>query len=102
MPRVALVAALLLTACGDDRADRSGPPGSTAPSGSVSAAPGPTPSRPAELPQGGRSIFPAHRIVAFYGTADNPRLGVLGESTPEGILPRLHQAAAGFATPDRK
>jgi hypothetical protein len=106
--RVVLVAVLLLTVegCGggDDRSSRgprTAPPGASA-GEAPPPSPSPTPTRPAELPQGGRTIFPGHRIVAFYGTAGNAALGVLGESSPEGILPRLQEAAAPFATPDRK
>jgi len=62
----------------------------------------PTPAAPAQLPLGGRVLFPAYRVVAYYGTAGNPVLGVLGESTPEGILPRLRASARPFATADRK
>lgn len=91
------------TATGLDRLSTAGPP--TTPPGT----PSPSPSRSsppvapaAQLPQGGRKIFPAYRVVAYYGTAGNPVLGVLGESTPEGILPRLRAASAGFATRGRK
>ena len=56
----------------------------------------------ATLPLGGRSIFPEYRVVAYYGTAGNAALGVLGEDTPERILPRLRRAAKGFGTADRK
>jgi hypothetical protein len=106
-----LVALLLLvvTGCGGDgdgRAQdaRDGP----APSATGTAsqpAPGPSSAGPStgppELPLGGRTIFPGHRVVAFYGTAGTAGLGVLGESSPDGIVPRLRAAAAGFATPDR-
>jgi hypothetical protein len=68
----------------------------------VSPSASPSASPPAELPQGGRTIFPAYRVVAYYGTAGSAALGVLGESGPDGILPRLRAAAAPFATPDRK
>jgi hypothetical protein len=64
--------------------------------------PAPPPDDRPELPQGGRSIFPEYRVVAFYGTAGAPVLGVLGESTPEGILPRLRAAAQGYRTGKRK
>jgi hypothetical protein len=101
---------LALTGCGGDgdgRARRSDAPGAQ-PDGSASAShvPAPSasasPSGPPELPLGGRTIFPGHRVVAFYGTAGTAGLGVLGESNPDGIVPRLRTAAAGFATPDRK
>jgi hypothetical protein len=41
-------------------------------------------------------------VVAYYGTAGNPALGVLGEAGPDGILPRLRAAARGFDTADRR
>lgn len=51
-----------------------------------------------DLPGGGRRIFGNHRIlVAYYGTAGSGALGVLGEATPERIMPRLLRAAAPFA-----
>jgi hypothetical protein len=101
---------VVFAGCGSgsgDRAERNG----ARPTAGLSASqtgpsdrhpPGPSPTQAAELPQGGRSIFPAYRVVTFYGTAGNPSLGVLGESSPEGILDRLQTAAAGFGTPDRK
>jgi hypothetical protein len=55
----------------------------------------------AELPQGGTKIFPTYRVVAYYGTAGNAALGVLGEGSPDRMLPRLRSAARGFAG-DRK
>lgn len=50
-----------------------------------------------ELPQGGRRIFPGHFLVAFYGTATTPTMGVLGEDTPDRITERLREAAAPWA-----
>jgi len=35
------------------------------------------PARLIELP-GGRQIFPAHRVVAYYGAPGDPRLRILG------------------------
>lgn len=55
-----------------------------------------TASRP-ELPQGGRRIYPGHLLVAYYGTATTPTMGVLGEDTPDRITERLREAAAPFA-----
>jgi hypothetical protein len=60
------------------------------------------PPAPDGLPLGGRQIFPAYRVVAYYGSTGGPALGVLGESSPDGIVPRLRQAAAPFATPGRR
>ncbi|HEU4421877.1 MAG TPA: hypothetical protein VFR67_04965 [Pilimelia sp.] len=109
----AAVLALAATGCGPDTDDPVGAApeafGSASPPAPAPPTPSPAPSRTsapavpaAQLPQGGRKIFPAYRVVAYYGTAGNPVLGVLGESTPEGILPRLRAAAAGFAAPGRK
>jgi hypothetical protein len=102
------VLVLALTGCGgggDRRAQNApgGPGSASLPGPPEPGSSSPTPSAgPPELPQGGRTIFPGHRVVAFYGTAGSPGLGVLGESDPDGIVPRLRAAAAGFATPDRK
>ena len=75
------------------------PPGAS-PGTRPSAAPSP-PAGPAELPQGGTRIFPTYRVVAYYGTAGTATLGVLGEGSPDQMLPKLHRAARGFAG-DRK
>jgi hypothetical protein len=51
-----------------------------------------------DLPGGGRRIFGSHRfLVAYYGTAGTGALGVLGEASPDRIMPRLLRAAAPFA-----
>jgi hypothetical protein len=50
-----------------------------------------------ELPQGGTKIFPAYRVVAYYGTPGTGALGVLGEAGPDRMLPKLRAAAQGFA-----
>jgi hypothetical protein len=55
-----------------------------------------------ELPGGGREIFAGGRfLVAYYGTAGTGALGVLGEASPEKIMPRLRRAAAPFARDGR-
>ncbi len=64
------------------------------------APPAPPPAPP-QLPRGGTTIFPNYRVVAYYGTADTDRLGVLGAGTPEQAADKLEQAAAPFATPGR-
>ena len=112
----AVLIAALLAGCGQDNprpstaqrsasgpAPSAGGPSAAQPSAAQPSAaqPSATPSQ-ATLPLGGRSIFPAYRVVAYYGTAGNPALGVLGEDTPDRILPRLRRAAKGFATKDRK
>ncbi|MCA2212095.1 hypothetical protein [Jidongwangia harbinensis] len=75
---------------------RSGQPAAPAPPGGA-----PAPGRPAQLPLGGTKLFPAYRVVAYYGTAGTSVLGVLGEGTPDRMLPKLRAAARGFAG-DRK
>ncbi|MFI5935298.1 hypothetical protein [Actinoplanes sp. NPDC051494] len=78
--------------------------GSTA-SSPAGPAPAPEPSTPAapaqELPQGGTTIFPTYRVVAYYGTPGSGTLGVLGEGGADAMLPRLRAAAKPFAG-DRK
>lgn len=49
-----------------------------------------------QLPQGGRRLFPGHVVVAYYGTATTPVMGVLGEDTPDRITRRLREAAKPF------
>jgi hypothetical protein len=61
-----------------------------------------TRSRHAELPGGGRKIFPGRVLVAYYGTANTGSLGVLGEDSPDDITERLRRAARPFAGPHRK
>ena len=55
-----------------------------------------------ELPRGGRSIYPGHVLVAYYGTAGTGALGVLGEDTPDRITERLRRAARPFAADGHK
>jgi hypothetical protein len=47
------------------------------------------PPPPAELPRGGRRLFPKHRIVAYYGAPGNVELGALGIGTPDQAGKRL-------------
>lgn len=55
-----------------------------------------------ELPLGGHSIFPEHLLVAYYGTATTPAMGVLGEDTPDRITKRLRASARPYAASGRK
>jgi hypothetical protein len=66
------------------------------PAGQPAATAERTPRRP-QLPQGGRRIYPGHMLVAYYGTASTPAMGVLGEDTPDRITERLRRAAAPYA-----
>ena len=49
------------------------------------------------LPDGStRVLRPNRMLVAYYGTAGTGALGVLGEASPDRIMPRLRRAAAPF------
>ena len=99
-----LLAGVALTAC---TATAAAPPTEVRTSGLESlllpvaraAEPAVTPTEPPPqlLPGGGRRIFPAHLVVAHYGTAGTGALGVLGEGTPEQAAARVVKAAAPFA-----
>jgi hypothetical protein len=52
--------------------------------------------RLAQLPRGGRSIFPRHRVVAFYGAPQDDELGALGIGTPDQAARRLERVARGY------
>ncbi len=55
------------------------------------------PSSVSQLPFGGRTILPGHRVVAFYGAAQIPNMGVLGQGPPDGIARRLLRQARAYA-----
>ncbi|MBP1632642.1 MAG: putative lipoprotein, partial [Acidobacteria bacterium] len=50
-----------------------------------------------ELPGGGYLLFPGRRLVALYGHAWAPELGVLGEQTPPESVERVRPIAAQYA-----
>ncbi len=56
----------------------------------------------AELPRGGRLLFPYHRMVGLYGNARSPAMGILGEQPPEAAAQRAERVAAPFAVGGRK
>ncbi|MEV8503392.1 hypothetical protein AB0368_01025 [Actinoplanes sp. NPDC051475] len=100
---VTVLTIAVLAGCGtDSRApEKPGPSASgSAPPSAPTSAP-PAPEAPAELPLGGTKIFPTYRVVAYYGTAGNAALGVLGEGSADKMLPKLRAAAKPFAG-DRK
>jgi hypothetical protein len=77
-------------------------PGATAaPTAAARAAKAPKPKRPAELPLGGRSIFPHYRVVAFYGAPQSHELGALGIGSPDAAGRRLRRQAAPYAKKTR-
>jgi hypothetical protein len=69
--------------------------------GGGSSAPEPTasaddaPKRP-ELPGGGRTVFPQHHVVAFYGAPQDDELGALGIGTPDQAAKRLMRQARPY------
>lgn len=67
-------------------------------SGAATAA---TPTPPPELPGGGRTIFPEHRVVAYYGAPQDDELGILGIGTPEQAVAKLEREAARYETERR-
>jgi len=66
-------------------------------SASPSPSPSPSPKLLAQLPLGGRSIFPRYRVVAYYGSTGGSALGVLGKGTPEQAAAAILHAAAPYA-----
>jgi hypothetical protein len=58
-------------------------------------------SAPAELPRGGRSVLPEHRVVAFYGAPQSDELGALGIGTPDQAARKLSRQAQPYERPRR-
>jgi hypothetical protein len=56
----------------------------------------PAASAKARLPFPGRTILPGHRVIAFYGAAQTPSMGILGHASPERIAPRLLKQANAY------
>jgi hypothetical protein len=52
--------------------------------------------RPAQLPGGGRRLFPDRRVVAFYGNPRDDELGALGIGTPAQAARRLVRQARPY------
>ena len=84
-----LLVVLSLRACGGD--------GDSA--GAVATAPKPL---VAQLPGGGRTIFPGKRVVAFYGAPQSERLGILGIGSPERAAKRLRRVASAYKTAGKR
>jgi hypothetical protein len=59
------------------------------------------PPKPAELPLGGRTIFPRYRVVAFYGAPQSHELGALGIGSPDAAGRRLRRQARPYARKTR-
>jgi len=96
---VGAVALLVGVAVGARDGDGDGDdPGARDRAASTTAAP---PPRPAELPRGGRRIFPDFRVVAFYGAPQARELGVLGIGSPDRATARLLRQARPYARKTR-
>ncbi len=63
----------------------------------VRLAPGPTPQHVQALTPPKQIFGPGRVLVAYYGTAGTGSLGVLGDASPDVIMPRLTRAANAFA-----
>jgi hypothetical protein len=48
---------------------------------------------------GSRVLLPGHRVIAFYGAAGAPGLGVLGTGTPDQVWRRLARVADTYRRP---
>jgi hypothetical protein len=68
---------------------------------SARGAPGHRAAALAQLPRGGRTIFPRFRIVAFYGAPQDPQLGTLGIGTAREASERLLRQARPYARASR-
>ena len=55
----------------------------------------------AQLPRGGRTVFPKFRVVAFYGAPQAPELGELGIGTPDSAGRRLLKQGRPYARKTR-
>jgi hypothetical protein len=56
---------------------------------------------PSELPRGGVSVLPEHRVVAYYGAPQSRELGALGIGKPDGAARRLARQARDYRRRDR-
>jgi hypothetical protein len=61
-----------------------------------------TPAPAIELPRGGTTILPGHKVVAFYGAPNGDRLGVLGAGSPTVVRERLSDQALDYESLERK
>lgn len=57
---------------------------------------------PIELPRGGTTILPGHKVVAFYGAPGGDRLGILGAGSPLAAAERLSDQALDYESLERK
>lgn len=55
-----------------------------------------SPTKPYFFPRGGRMLFPDYRLIALYGTPDEPVLGALGEQPVDATIARVKELAAQY------
>jgi hypothetical protein len=74
-------------------------PSSASPAASpVGATPSPSPSPvAAELPRGGREVFPRYRLVGYCGAPGSPALGRLGIGRLDDRVKDIEKVARGYA-----
>jgi hypothetical protein len=70
--------------------------------GNSTVSAGAKPAPLAMLPRGGRRIFPADEVVAYYGAPQDPKLGELGIGSPAAAGRRLLHQAAPYAAGGRR
>jgi hypothetical protein len=95
----AALVGVLVGAAHDDGGDA--PARVTATGQPISQAQSAPPPKPTELPRGGRQIFPAYRVVAYYGAPQARELGALGIGSPDFAARRLARQAAPYARKTR-
>lgn len=91
----ACIGLLLLAACDGSTKSTATPAPAPAPPGKPSAQA--ATAAPAQLPGGGTALFPHSRVVAFYGAAGVPGLGVLGQGSPDAVAQKLETQARAYA-----
>ena len=82
----------------------SGPasPGRPGATGTPSASPTPAPRARPQLPGGGRTIFPEHRLVGYAGRTGSTALGRLGIGDADDRARELRRRARPYAADGRK
>jgi hypothetical protein len=69
----------------------------SSPPSSMPPATTPATGAPAQLPRGGRTLLPHYRLVAYYGAAGNPALGVLAKWSPDRAAVQIEGRARQYA-----
>lgn len=72
-------------------------PTSSGPSAATTTTVTPPTPAPPELPRGGRTVFPAYRLVGFCGHPGSPALGKLGIGDLDARVAEIEQLAGSYA-----